>query len=86
MTRVRLLDTAAAARRAGVSESLVRQWAHRGYLDPTTGRRVRLAPAGRVGRSPRYREADVIRAERATRINDERAGRTPRREWATRSA
>lgn len=61
-----LIDTAEAARVAGVSEATIRGWAHK----------KRIVAAGHVGRSPRYLRRDVARVERETRLT----GKAPLRD------
>lgn len=76
----RLLGTAEAARRVGVSVFVIRQWRSRGYLD-RTGRRRYLQPVGYVGKEPRYTEADVLAAEREVRLATEARNQRVRRDW-----
>jgi hypothetical protein len=72
-----LLHRDLAAYAAGVKPSTVAMWASRGWVDPDSGERRRLEPAGRDWRGrPLYAYADVMAAERGTRRRGRR--RDPR--------
>ncbi|QMU22516.1 hypothetical protein [Gordonia rubripertincta] len=68
-----LITGAEAATLCGVSESTIRRWTHRGYVD-RNGAGQRLAAAGRDrnGRNL-YRLIDVAKAENATRARARRS-------------
>lgn len=65
-----------AAHIANVTRHVVLMWRNRGWLDPTTGERHKLAVVGEDDRgNPTYRLRDIQAAERATR----RSGKSHRR-------
>lgn len=73
-----LIDREAAAFAAKVTPSAVAMWVSRGWIDPASGERRKLEPAGADWRGRHlYRYGDVMTAEQATR----RRGRT--RDWTS---
>lgn len=67
-----LIPIPEAARLAGVTVDVVRNWIHRGYRDPRSGEWTHL-PSEKQGRLRYVRPIDVLLAEAATRRHARRS-------------